>query len=111
MSGHVLIFAIGPDGQTMVPLQADADGKLLTTDIGGGSAGAVVVDERVLTTLTDEASATVTYIAEAEPGNATSAAAWRVRRITKSGSVTLTEWAAGGAFSQVADDRASLTYA
>lgn len=111
MGGHALIFAIGPDGETAVPLQADASGKLLTTDLGGGSSGAVVVDERVLTTLTDEVSATVTYIAEAAPGSATSAAAWRVRRITKTGTVTLTEWADGGAFSQVADNRASLAYA
>lgn len=99
------------DAGRWVPLRVNADGKLLITEIGGGSAGAVTVDERVLTTLTDEASATVTYIAEAEPGTAQSAAAWRIRRITKSGSATLTEWAAGGAFTAVAANRAELTYA
>lgn len=68
-------------------------------------------DERVLAQLVDEASATVTYVCEAPAGTATSAAAWRCKRITVAGSVTQTQWAAAGAMTQIADNRASLTYA
>jgi hypothetical protein len=37
--------------------------------------------------LIDEASSTVTYIGEATPGTATSAALWKIRKISESGTV------------------------
>lgn len=59
----------------------------------------------------DVASATVSYIGEADPSAATSAAAWRVRRITKTGDDVSIRWADGDAlFDNVWDDRASLSY-
>lgn len=58
----------------------------------------------------DEASATVTYVGEADPGTATSAASWRLKKIdTTSG--TVVTWADGDAsFNNIWDNRASITY-
>lgn len=59
----------------------------------------------------DEASATVTYVGEASTGAALSAALWRIKRITVSGTVTIIEWANGnGNFTNVWNNRVSLTY-
>lgn len=55
----------------------------------------------------DEASATVTYIGEAALGTATSAAAWRIKRITVAGAITTIAWSAPGV---IFDNRASLGY-
>lgn len=52
---------------------------------------------------------TYKYLGEAQPGTATSAAEWRIQRITNSDS-TIT-WADGdGDFDNVWDDRATLSY-
>lgn len=51
---------------------------------------------------------TYTYIGEAVPGTATSAASWRIQRITAAtGNI---DWAGGASFNQVWDNRASLVY-
>lgn len=58
----------------------------------------------------DEASAVVTYVGEADPGTATSAASWRVKKIDTTSGTTVT-WADGNAsFDNIYDNRASLTY-
>ena len=50
-----------------------------------------------------------TYICEAPPGTLTSDANWRISRLNQS--TGQTEWASGvGSFTQIADNRASLTY-
>ena len=69
--------------------------------------------DRVVKQLIDAASATVTYVCEASAvGTATSAAGWRIKRITVSGSVTTIQWGGTGAFDQIADNRAtSVVYA
>lgn len=63
----------------------------------------------------DKASTTVTYLGWAEPGTATSAAEWRVKRITESSEGSgdyAMEFADGDSdFDNVWDDRASLSYA
>lgn len=64
-----------------------------------------------LSKLIDEASATVTYICEALPGTALASAAWRMQRLTVTGSVTMVEWFDGGKFSGQASLRASVGYA
>lgn len=64
-----------------------------------------------LSKLIDEASATVTYICEALPGTALTTAAWRMQRLTVSGSTTRVEWFDGGKFSGQASLRASVGYA
>lgn len=63
-----------------------------------------------LTTLIDEVSTSVTYIGKAAPGSATSSAVWRIQRLTTTGPDLAVEYAAGGAFSQAWDNRASLSY-
>lgn len=68
-------------------------------------------DDRVLASLIDESTAGTTYVCEAPAGTATSAAGWRIQRIVVSGGVTRITWAASGAMTQVADNRAALTYA
>ncbi len=65
----------------------------------------------VFDTLIDVTNASVTYVCEAEIGSATSASVWRVARHTITGTVTMIRYAGTGEFDQVADDRASLTYA
>lgn len=53
----------------------------------------------------------ITYVGEADPGSLTSAAVWRVKRITDDGTeFTTVQWAGTGVFDQIWDDRASLTY-
>lgn len=62
-------------------------------------------------TLVDAATATVTYIGDANPGTATSAAEWRIRRLTEVGDDVTVEWADGNdTFDNIWDDRASLSY-
>lgn len=66
-----------------------------------------------LTKLAYDASGNVEYVGEASPGSATSSAVWRVQKLTYDGSGNLTTVATanGGAFDQIWDNRASLTYA
>lgn len=55
----------------------------------------------------DEASSTVLYVGEAEPGTADSAAAWRIKKVTPTG----VSWAdAVTTFTKVWNSRASYTY-
>ncbi len=64
-----------------------------------------------LKTKIDEIDANNTYIGYAAPNAATSAAVWRIIKITISGTVTSLEYADGnGKFDNVWDNRASLTY-
>lgn len=64
--------------------------------------------DRVVKQLIDAPSATVTYVCEAAAvSTATSAAAWRIKRITVSGTVTTIQWGGTGAFDQIADNRAT----
>lgn len=59
----------------------------------------------------DEASATVTYIGEAAPAVVESAAFWRIKRITTTGSNIDIKWADGNEFyDNVWDDHLSLSY-
>ena len=60
----------------------------------------------------DEAAGSITYIGEADPGSATSAAVWRVRRMDESGNPELIiKWAGGTRnFDKIWDNRTSLTY-
>lgn len=58
----------------------------------------------------DEASTTVTYIGEAAVGTATSAASWRIKRMTDTGDLVI-DWADGDdSFDNVWADRATLSY-
>ena len=64
--------------------------------------------DRVVKQLIDAPSGTVTYVCEANTvGAATSAAVWRIKRITVSGTTTMIQWGGTGAFDQIADNRAT----
>lgn len=59
----------------------------------------------------DVASATVTYQGWASPGTATSAASWRIRKITVSGNITSILYADGDTlYNNIWDNRAALSY-
>jgi len=59
----------------------------------------------------DEANSTTTYIGMGKVGSATSAAVWQIRRITKSGTVTVFEFAdSNDLYDNIWDNRASLSY-
>ena len=65
------------------------------------------------TDISETASPTITYLGSSRPGSATSAAAWRISRITFDGSGNYTgqKWADGnGNYDNIWDNRASLTY-
>jgi hypothetical protein len=58
----------------------------------------------------DKPDANTTYICDAAPGTASSAAAWRIKKIVTAGSLTTIGYAGTGAFDQIADNRAALNY-
>jgi len=52
-----------------------------------------------------------TYVGEAEPGTATSASTWRIKRVDEDGDVTEIFWANGtDTFDKVWDNKATYTY-
>lgn len=59
----------------------------------------------------DYIDATTSYLGEAAPGTATSAAAWRIKELTFTGDdVTILYADGNSSFDNVWDDRASLSY-
>ncbi len=91
---------------------AITDGTPVIIEVAGtqGPPG-VPEDEVPYDVESDTADAQTTYVGQAAPGTASSAAAWRIKRITDTGSAVSIDWANGSdAFDQVWDDRASLTY-
>lgn len=68
------------------------------------------VADAPLAEILDVASASVTYHCEAKACTSSSSPNWRCRKMETIGGVTRTTWADGAQFSQIADDRASLTY-
>lgn len=77
-----------------------AELEVLTQTLGGAEASRV-----------DEASASVTYVGKAVAGTADATAAWKISRITTSGSVIITEFADGNTnYDNVWSNRASLSY-
>jgi len=58
----------------------------------------------------DEVSADLTYVGVARIGAQDVAPVWKVKRISKSGTVTTIEWANRGEYVSVWADRATLTY-
>lgn len=59
----------------------------------------------------DDASSTVTYVGEAAIGVSESAAFWRIKRLTTTGSVLDIKWADGNEdYDNIWTNRASLSY-
>lgn len=92
-------------------LQNETDIEVLTSLLlGAGSIGSDAM--ATYATRFDQIDPTLAYLGDAQPGVATSAASWRMRKLDfgVDGDVTVT-WADGDAnFDNVWDDRASLTY-
>lgn len=92
------------EAQTAPP----AEGSISTLSADTSS---IETRSKPMKTLVDEADASTTYVGEAATGTALGAASWRIKRLTQSGTVLLTEWADGdGLFNNVWNNRASLTY-
>lgn len=67
------------------------------------------VDVALASIVDQTTSATYTYICEALPGTLTSSPGWRISRLTNATGVLA--WANGsGQFSNIADNRSSLSY-
>lgn len=105
--------------------QSNTPAKITQTNVGGkksldvnvtnividSSADNIETRSMAMKIAVDEASTTVTYVGEATTGTALSAASWRIKRITVSGTVTIIEWANGnGTFTNIWNNRASLSY-
>lgn len=70
-----------------------------------------VVSALDLVTIVDTTSTPTEYYGCAIPGSLTSAAVWQIQRRTVSGTVETFDWAEGdSAYTNIWDDRASLTY-
>lgn len=72
----------------------------------------ITTQTKALALKVDAISDSLMYIGEADPGVASSAASWRIKKMTIVGTVTAIAWADGnGNFDNIWDNRASLTYA
>ena len=70
-----------------------------------------VKDQDVQFALQLDSVGATTYIGEAIPGTATSAALWRIKRMVETGPDLVITWADGNeSFDNVWDNRASLSY-
>lgn len=99
---------VGPSGLLTVTL--DGPNEEVVLDVDTGELMAELLPQ--LQTLVDEAPGSLTYVGFAEPGVATSAAAWRIFRLDESGEPELVKKYASGStdFDQVWDNRTSLIY-
>lgn len=90
----------GVVGLTVSTYEEAADAGLPDTTISAG-----------LALQLDDAGAGTTYIGEAEPGTASSAASWRIKRLVETGADLAITWAGGtDNFDKVWDDRLGLSY-
>jgi len=98
-----------------------ADGNIITDTVVGLKKGLdvnVISDINVTTSATpeelsyiDQYSDTVFYFGYAAIGSVTSGAVWKITRLTISGTIVKTEYAAGvSTYTQVWDNRTSLSY-
>lgn len=100
----VVYGAMGPQGPAGATGATGATGPTGPAGPAGGES--VPYAMRV-----DEVSGGVTYIGEADPGEAGSDASWRIKRLTETGPDIVIAWADGNAnFDNVWDDRLGLTY-
>ena len=58
----------------------------------------------------DQASATLIYFGESQPGTATSAPSWRIRRLDTTSGINLKYADGDTKFDNIWDNRASLSY-
>lgn len=80
--------------------------------IGAKAAGGGFAPESTkYLTICDDPGTGTSYVGQAAFGSATSAAVWRISRMTDSGSLTTIEYADGDvSFDNIWDNRAALSY-
>jgi hypothetical protein len=116
------MFIWQPSTLSYIHASADASGNLNTTGSGGGGGGTVTANQGTSGTdpwlftpqqyafQFDSSANPVLYLGEAATGSATSAAVWRIQKINTASGVQIT-WAGGSAsFTNVWNNRASLSY-
>jgi len=92
-------------------MKPQAPNTVKVTNPDGSSIGSVSGSTIYITVLRAKAAdPETTYIGKAVPGTATSDAAWQIASLDENTNLDLL-YADGGAFTQVYDDRESLTYA
>ena len=107
-------------GTTML-LSDDEWDSVITAKRGPGQlnpqplpiSGSFSAQQAVYAVVLDDVGGTpyVTYVGEADPGTATSAASWRVKKLEETGPDVVITWADGNAnFDNIWDNRASLSY-
>lgn len=94
----ILNRSFDPDFQVLVTEGVAYDGSALKRLISPDTATKVVI------------SGTDIYVGKAPIGSATSSAVWQVKKIDTASDIII-KWAGSGAFNQVFDNYASLTYA
>jgi hypothetical protein len=94
------LFVLANDAEALNFKISLADLKIELGDIG------VVYKTEV-----DDISSDLFYVGEAAPGSLSSSPVWRIKCVTSSGNDISMKWADNAQFSQIWDDRASLTYA
>jgi hypothetical protein len=82
----------------------------VSVSFAAGSTFDVQTTAEPLATQVDDVGGTVLYIGQALPESATSAAVWRIKKVTFTGSDVSVQWAGDGEFSLVWDDRLTYTY-
>lgn len=82
--------------------------KVVLADVQGN----VVGESLPHTTLYNQVDSTTAYLGSALPGTATSAASWQIQKLTFGGSGDVSVYYAGGstAYTNIWDNRASLSY-
>lgn len=94
----------------LLVLANDAEGLNFKVSLADLKAHIGSLDMADLATLIDEVGL-VTYIGKALPGTSTSSPNWKIQRITDLGGGDLEiKWADSAAFSQIWDNRSSLSY-
>ena len=98
------------DKEGRIKVEVDRTGFGGLTGVEAGHLKTIAENNVVYTTLWDSTTTADTiYLGEATPGTISSEAKWRMQRInTATGRI---EWADSGTFTQVWDNRESLTYA
>lgn len=129
MADQILEHVYDPDTKSLktttnLAINLDGTQEILIDDLhdsiklgnGSGQYAAVSATGALTANPTDYATrvdntttANVLYVGKAAIGSATSAGIWQVKKIDTTTGVIIT-WAAGGAFSQIWDNRASLSY-
>lgn len=97
---------------------APSEAEIQTCTVSGTKVGAdiqvmggtVYTQSSPLSLQLDDVGGTVLYVGEASASTATSAALWRIKKITFTGDDISIQWAGAGAYGLIWDNRLAYTY-